>query len=78
MTNTDFLLDGVKLVSLPAHYINHPKIGPRLVPVIAEELELEKVVIDSHELPLEQRISKKVAKADAKSDPVEMDIKEND
>lgn len=82
MTNKDFLLDGEKVVNLPEHYINHPVIGRRLTEVDADELEVDKVVIDNHELPLEQRITLKATvpvldksedkKANAK------DIKDND
>lgn len=48
------------LTELPAHYADHPVFGEYLelyVPEV-EEYEEEKVVSESHELPLEQRISK--------------------
>lgn len=48
------------LTELPAHYADHPVFGEYLELYVPEdeEYEEEKVVIEDHKLPLEQRISK--------------------
>lgn len=45
--------------SYPDHYAEHPTIGPDLEPYDPEndEYEEEKVVLENHELPVEQRAS---------------------
>jgi len=50
--------------SYPAHYQNHPVFGSDLEPYVPEEIEEEKVVIERHEIPVEQRIVKKAVKGD--------------
>lgn len=46
--------------SYPEHYINHPVFGDDLEPYEPEvdEYEEEKVVVETHELPVEQRATK--------------------
>ena len=39
----------------PAHYAEHPNFGYDLEPYDPEEYEEDKVVIDSHDLPVDQR-----------------------
>lgn len=63
MAFKQFILDG-QIVSLPEHYANHPTIGPRLVEYVEGDVEVDKVVIDNHELPLEQRITTVVSNDD--------------
>jgi len=43
--------------SYPDHYATHPSLGPDLEPYDPEALEYEeeKVVVENHELPVEQR-----------------------
>jgi len=42
----------------PAHYADHPVFGFDLEVYYAEEYEEDKVVSDSHVLPVEQRVTK--------------------
>lgn len=39
----------------PEHYATHPTFGPDLEVYVPEEYEEDKVVVESHELPVEQR-----------------------
>lgn len=65
MAFKEFLLDGEKVVSLPAHYAKHPVLGKRLVALEdLDEIETDKVVLDNHELPLSQRITYVAADSD--------------
>lgn len=41
--------------SYPAHYINHPVFGSDLEVYNPEEYEEDKVVVETHELPVDQR-----------------------
>lgn len=41
----------------PEHYIDHPTFGPDLEVYNPEEYEVDKVVVENHELPVDQRIS---------------------
>lgn len=55
----DFILfrhisNGV-VASYPAHYADHPVFGSDLEIYVPEEYEEDKVVVDAHELPVDQR-----------------------
>jgi len=52
--------DSGVIARYPEHYATHPVIGPTIEPYDPEldEHEEEKVVVEDHKLPLEQRISK--------------------
>jgi hypothetical protein len=43
------------VVSYPTHYIDHPVFGEDLEIYIPEEYEEEKVVVETHVLPVDQR-----------------------
>lgn len=43
------------VTSYPAHYIDHPVFGYDLEVYVPEEYEEDKVVVDAHELPVDQR-----------------------
>lgn len=39
----------------PAHFVDHPVFGPDLEVYVPEEYEEDKVVVEDHELPVDQR-----------------------
>ena len=51
------VVDTGELVTYPAHYENHPVFGLNIEPYDEEEYEVDKVVVQGHELPVEQRVS---------------------
>lgn len=49
----------------PAHYANHPVFGHDLEPYTPGETEEDKTVVETHEVPAEQRVRRTVKVQDA-------------
>lgn len=57
------------IADYPEHFAKHPVFGPDLevyTPEIAGEYEEDKVVLDSHEVPVEQRAVRTANKTNSK------------
>ena len=65
--------DTGEIVSYPEHFANHPVFGQNLE-LIDGEIEVDKVVVDDHELPVEQRISY-VERVEEPEEPEETEVK---
>lgn len=65
---SDFILfrhkSNGEIKSYPAHYQDHPVFGYDLEIYVPEEFEEDKVVSDSHEIPVDQRIRKVAVQGD--------------
>ena len=66
-----------EVVSYPEHFGNHPVFGLNLVPV-DEDIEVDKVVTEGHELPVEQRASFFSVDYDETNEDVINDEEENE
>lgn len=59
------------VASYPEHYLNHPVFGPDLELYVPEDFEEDKVDLEDHALPVEQRsqvVAKPVEDADKKKE----------
>ena len=50
------VIDTGEIVTYPAHFEDHPVLGLNIEPYY-DECEVDKVVVQGHELPVEQRVS---------------------
>ncbi len=64
-----------QIVRYPAHYENHPVFGPTLERYEPGETEEDKVVVDNHEIPVDQRV-RRVAKPKAEGEQEQTGEKE--
>lgn len=49
--------DTGEIVTYPAHFADHPVFGLNIEPY-NDECEVDKVVVEGHELPVEQRVAR--------------------
>lgn len=65
-----------EIVTYPAHFADHPVFGLNLEPYNGE-CEVDKVVVEGHELPVEQRIARVAVDNEVADTPKKSTRKEN-
>lgn len=60
--------DTGEVVTYPAHFAEHPVFGVNIEPY-NDEHEVDKVVVEGHELPVEQRVARFVVDEDVTDKP---------